>query len=103
MNPKEQRTHRTITAALAARADDDEARLKAVEGNAKSLAFRLTAVEGAGAETLRLQTKMAADLADVRTDLDGVISRRDALDAHFWAFAQAGFWARLRWLIGGVL
>lgn len=81
MNPKEQRTHRTITATLAARADDDEARLKAVEG--------------AGAEALRLQTKMAADLADVRTDLDGVISRRDALDAHFWA--------RLRWLIGGVL
>jgi hypothetical protein len=88
MNPKEQRTHRTITATLAARADDDEA--------------RLNAVEGAGAEALRLQTKMAADLADVRTDLDGVISRRDALDAHFWTFAQAGFWARLRWLIRGV-
>jgi len=84
MNPKEQRTHRTVTADLAARAAADERRLEAVER--------------ASAETLRLQTKTRADLAQARKDIGEDF---DALETDFHAFRHAGLFDRLAWLILG--
>ena len=99
MNPAEQKNHKRVTDDLRRDLDTLKSDMGTLLGGVANTAQDRTSKVQKNLDSLA--SAHHERLVELREDCDGVISRRDALDAHFWDFVDAGFWARIRWILFG--